>query len=111
MSTVVELVADDTGPNTILDIKDKDTGEAADLSDVATVQFKFRPVGSLVTTATVAPTVYGSPLNGQIEVDWGSSLTGVAAGNYEGEIQFTMTGGAIITVFDLVPMRIRSDFA
>ncbi len=106
----IRLVADDSGPDTPITIVDRANGNPVNLANVSSIQLKVRPVGSLVTSFTIAPTVDSAP-NGTILIDWGSSLTGLAPGAYEGELQFTLTGPKIVTLWELLQITVRADFA
>lgn len=102
------LVANDTGPDSIVAITDRDSGAVVDLTGTSSVQLKVRPRGSVTTSFTITPTVESAPL-GTIRIVWGSSLVSLAAGNYEGELQFTISG-KIVSMFDLLSIVLRADF-
>lgn len=106
--TLFKWTANDTVPQ-IVTITDKATGLPVDLTTVTSVQLKMRPKNSTTTTATVTPTVYGTPTNGQISIPTTALLASRTPGNYEGEVQLTSPSG-IETLEDLMQIQVRADF-
>ena len=108
MPTVFNVTANDTAPQ-IFTLTDRTTGLPLDLSAVTSIQLKFRLAGTTTTLATVTPTVYGTPTNGQISVPMTSLLAARAAGLYEGEVQLTSPAG-IQTLQPPMQFNVIADF-
>ena len=90
-----------------LNAEDSDTWAPIDLTN-GTVKLRIRKVGSTTLTATITLTLT-SPTAGTCAAVFPSG-TWTAAGTYEGEVEFTTSGGAIQTVQDLVKFIVRDDF-
>jgi hypothetical protein len=126
MSERIKLVRNDTRPTIVVDLKDRNTGEAINVS-TSTVRMYFRKTGDPTIVATLNGSLlpgftneYGqlivdSPYNvagvgGRCSFNWTpTSLTG-DPGLYEGEIEITFADTTVQTVFDLVKFRLRDDF-
>jgi hypothetical protein len=95
-----ELVQNDTGPQLLMVLKDSNTGDFLDLSQLGTlVQFNFSsgPGGDV---KAVIPMVPGpNALNGQAMLDWSAGTAGAmdTVGTYYGEVQITWPNGRIQT--------------
>jgi hypothetical protein len=120
-SDTLNLVVGDTLPELTLRLKDKNTAASGavldeDNSDTwapiditgATVRLRIRQLGetTLADTRTCSVT---DGTNGVCATDF-STTTFSAAGQYEGEIEITFSGGGKQTVYDLVKFKIRDDF-
>jgi len=118
----INLVANDTKPEINLTLKDSntaaagltldpddsDTWSAIDITD-PTVTVKFRALGAstVLDTMTCIKTV---PVDGKCYMPWGATTLNVSAGTYEGEISLNYTSGGILTLFDRLKFKVRSDF-
>ena len=90
----------------ILDESDPNTWQAIDLTG-ATVRLKIREVGSTTIKTTITGSVTDA-VNGRVAFQWNSQALD-AAGVYEAEMEM-QNGSGIQTVYDLIKLRVRSDF-
>jgi len=120
-SATIPLVEGDTLPILYVYLKDSNqaaTGQILDESDPATwqpinltgstVRLKIREVGSTTIKSTLTGTVTDA-INGRVAFQWTSESLN-AAGVYEAEIEMETSGGGVQTVYDLIKLRVRSDF-
>jgi len=131
MGRKILLVQGDTAP-LLMSITDPATGLPVDLSEAgAAVTFRMRPVpqGGVVTTIkatvvcsklvgvvredgsidTAAP--YNVPgAGGRCQVDWGPTDLDTA-GEFEAEVEVTLKTGKIKTIYKLLYLTIRAQFA
>ena len=123
-STTLNLVKDDTLPELKITLKDSNeaaTGKVLDANDDstwkpidltgATVRLRLREVGSETVKSTLTCSVTDAT-NGKVATDLASGSNSVIdeAGVFEGEIEITFSGGGIQTVYDLLKLKVRSDF-
>lgn len=119
-SATIPLVEGDTLPVLYLNLKDSNSaavGQILDESDPntwqpidltgATVRLKIREVGSTTIKTTITGSVTDA-VNGRVAFQWNSQALN-AAGVYEAEIEME-NGSGIQTVYDLIKLRVRSDF-
>ena len=119
----INLVARDTKPEINLVLKDSNTaasGLTLDPDDSATwaviditdptVKVKFRALGTTSILDTMTCVKVAPFTNGACFMPWGVDTLDVAAGTYEGEIELSYTDGAILTLFDRLKFKVRSDF-
>ena len=119
----INLVARDTKPEINLVLKDSNTAAAGltldpddsatwaviDITD-PTVKVKFRALGTTSILDTMTCVKVAPYTGGACFMPWGADTLDVAAGTYEGEIELTYTDGAILTLFDRLKFKVRSDF-
>lgn len=91
-----------------LDPDDSTTWAAIDLSS-ATVSVKFRLLGGTSILDTLPCTVT-SATDGECFMQWNTTTLDVAAGTYEGEIEITYTDGRVMTLYDKLKFKVRSEF-
>lgn len=119
-SATIPLVEGDTLPVLYMNLKDSNSpavGQILDESDPntwqpidlagATVRLKIREVGSTAIKTTITGSVTDAA-NGRVAFQWNSQALDTA-GVYEGEIEMETASG-IQTVYDLIKLRVRSDF-
>ena len=119
-SATIPLVEGDTLPVLYLNLKDSNSaavGQILDESDPntwqpinlanSTVRLKIREVGSTTIKTTITGSVTDA-VNGRVAFQWNSQALN-AAGVYEAEIEMENSSG-IQTVYDLIKLRVRSDF-
>jgi hypothetical protein len=94
-------------PGLILDESDPATWQPINLTG-STVRLKIREVGSTTIKSTLTGTVTDA-INGRVAFQWTSESLN-AAGVYEAEIEMETSGGGVQTVYDLIKLRVRSDF-
>lgn len=110
MAEKIKLVQGDTRPAIVCTLTDETTGAAIALTG-ATVVMKFRAMGGVTLTATVAGAVTDGP-NGIVAFYPASApemLSGLP-GDYEGEIEITFADGQVQTVYDVLKFKVREDF-
>ena len=120
-SDTLNLVTGDTLPELTFTLKDSSTaasGETLDSSDSSTwglidltgaaVKFRIREVGSTTVLSTLTCTVT-SASGGQAATTFPTGTLS-DSGTFEGEIEITFANGGIHTLYDLVKLKVRSDF-
>ena len=119
----INLVANDTKPEINLTLKDSNTAATGltldpddsstwspiDISDPA-VTVKFRALGSSTVLDTMTCVKVAPYTNGECYMPWGATTLNVSAGTYEGEISLNYTSGGILTLYDRLKFKVRSDF-
>ncbi len=90
-----------------LDTENSDTWAAIDLSG-GSVKLRIREVGKTTLTKTITATISDAS-NGKISCAIPSG-TWTVAGTFEGELEYTTSGGGIHTVQDLIKFKVRDDF-
>ena len=90
-----------------LDTENSDTWAAIDLSG-GSVKLRIREVGQTTLIKTITGTI-ASAANGRVNFAIPSG-TWTTAGTFEGEIEYTTSGGGIHTVQDLIKFKVRDDF-
>ena len=109
--TTIYLVQGDTGPQIYITVTREDTGTAVDVSG-GSARLKVRKKGSTTIDFTLTAADIGSNLaEGKLYFSLdGGQLATIASGNYEGEVEMTMSDGIIETVYERVDIVIREDF-
>ena len=90
-----------------LDTENSDTWAAIDLSG-GSVKLRIREVGQTTLTQTITGTIADAS-NDKVTCSIPSG-TWTTAGTFEGEIEYTTSGGGIHTVQDLIKFKVRDDF-
>ena len=90
-----------------LDTENSDTWAAIDLTG-GSVKLRIREVGQTTLIKTITGTI-ASAANGEVNFAIPSG-TWTTAGTFEGEIEYTTSGGGIHTVQDLIKFKVRDDF-
>tara|TARA_R100000458_G_scaffold23999_1_gene21563 strand:- start:1709 stop:2083 length:375 start_codon:yes stop_codon:yes gene_type:complete len=90
-----------------LDADDSSTWEAVNLTG-GTVKLRIREVGKTTVLSTITASLT-SASNGQCAISFPSG-TWTAAGTFEGELEYTTSGGGIQTVHDFIKFKVRDDF-
>lgn len=120
-SETLNLVAGDTLPELTITLKDSNTaasGLTLDPDDSstwapinvtgATVRMRIRELGSTVIASTLTCSI-SDGANGIVVTDFPSGTLS-SAGTFEAEIEITFSSGGVQTVFDLLKLKVRSDF-
>jgi hypothetical protein len=120
-SKTINLVTGDTLPELTLTLKDSNTAASGQILDGedsntwspidvtgATVKLRIRTLGSTVIKSTLTCLVV-SGTDGKVSTNVPTGTLD-AAGTYEAEIEITFANGGIQTVYDLVKLKVRSDF-
>lgn len=109
--TTIYLVQGDTGPQIRIGVTREDTGLAVDVGG-GTARLKVRRKGSDAVIFTLIASDIGDNLETgtlYFSLD-GGQLSDIAAGNYEGEVELTLSDGIVETVYESIPIVIREDF-
>ena len=120
-SQTLNLVTGDTLPELTFTLKDSQeaaTGSILDSEDSstwapinvtgATVRLRIRELGSSTVKSTLTCTVTDGA-NGKVATNFPVGTLDTA-GTFEGELEITFASGGIQTVYDLVKLKLRSDF-
>lgn len=91
----------------ILDPEDSSTWAAINVTG-ASVRLRLREVGSTTIKSTLTCSLT-APSLGQVATNFPAGTLDTA-GVYEGEIEITFNNGGIQTVYDLIKLKVRSDF-
>ena len=120
-ASTIKLVVGDTLPELNFTLKDSNTaasGQTLDAEDSSTwapiditngtVKLRIREVGATRGASTITLTLT-TPSSGECKTIFPTG-TWTASGTFEGEIEFTKSGGGVQTVQDLVKFVVRDDF-
>ena len=120
-ASTIKLVVGDTLPELNFTLKDSNaaaSGSTLDPEDSTTwapiditggtVRLRVREVGETTVLSTITMTLT-TPSDGECKTIFPEG-TWSASGTFEGEIEFTKSGGGIQTVQDLVKFVVRDDF-
>lgn len=120
-SKTLNLVAGDTLPELTFSLKDSNSAASGQILDTddsatwqpiniagATVRLRLRELGSTTVTATLTCNVTDAA-EGKCATNFPAG-TLITAGTFEGEIEITFASGGIQTVYDLLKLKVRSDF-
>lgn len=110
MVDTIRLVSGDKKPTITLTLTDDTSGSPIDLSaSTTTVNVNFRASGTTTLLSTISCTKTDA-VNGIVTFDFsGGALVGLAAGQYEGEIEIDFDGSTQ-TVYELLKFRVRDEF-
>jgi len=90
-----------------LDTENSDTWAVIDLTG-GSVKLRVREVGQTTLLATITGTLVDAT-SGRVNFAIPNG-TWTTAGTFEGEIEYTTSGGGIHTVQDLIKFKVRDDF-
>lgn len=120
-SETLNLVTGDTLPELTFTLKNSHaaaSGLTLDSNDSTTwapisvaggaVKFRLRELGSSVVKATLSCTILDGAA-GKVSTSFPAGTLDTA-GTFEGEIEITFSTGGIQTVYDLIKLKVRSDF-
>ena len=120
-SQTLNLVTGDTLPELTFTLKDSQeaaSGQVLDTEDSstwkpisvtgATVRLRIRELGSSTVKSTLTCTVTDAA-NGKVATNFPTGTLDTA-GTFEGELEITFASGGIQTVYDLIKLKVRSDF-
>lgn len=120
-SQTLNLVTGDTLPELTFTLKDSQEAASGSILDSedsstwapinvtgATVRLRIRELGSSTVKSTLTCTVTDGG-NGKVATDFPAGTLDTA-GTFEGELEITFASGGIQTVYDLVKLKVRSDF-
>ena len=105
-----KYVQGDTGPQIRFTFTDEDTGLLTDLTD-SQVLLHLRPAGGSVILTRELFINPETASNGVAIVAWQEGDLNVTPGTYEAEIEVILSSGLRTTLFDVIVLRIRADFA
>lgn len=109
--TTIYLVQGDTGPQIKLTVTREDTGYPIDVSGGSAL-LKVRKRGESTLEFTLTAQNVGDDLeNGVLVFSLsGGQLATIAAGNYDGEVEITLSDSTVETVYEKLDIVIREDF-
>ena len=120
-SQTLNLVAGDTLPELTFTLKDSQEAASGSILDSedsstwapinvtgATVRLRIRELGSSTVKSTLTCSVTDGA-NGKVATNFPVGTLDTA-GTFEGELEITFASGGIQTVYDLVKLKVRSDF-
>ena len=120
-SDTIKFVVGDTLPSLEFTLKDSNTAASGQTLDTensdtwapidlagGSVKLRIREVGQTTLTQTITGTITNAS-NGKVTCTIPSG-TWTTAGTFEGEIEYTTSGGGIHTVQDLIKFKVRDDF-
>lgn len=120
-SETINLVTGDTLPELTFTLRDSNTaasGQTLDPNNSATwapinvsggaVRLRLRELGSTTVKSTLICTITDGSA-GKVSTDFPAGTLDTA-GTFEGEIEITFSSGGIQTVYDLIKLKVRSDF-
>jgi hypothetical protein len=105
-----KYVQGDTGPQIRFTFTDEDTGLLTNLTG-AQVVLHLRPTGGSVILTRELFINPETASNGEAIVAWQEGDLNVTPGTYEAEIGIVLSSGQKETLFDVIVLRIRADFA
>ena len=106
----LKLVQNDTLPAVSLRLTDAVTGAVLDVSAATTtVTAHIRAAGSSTLKESIVLTKPNGGTDGVVSLTWTATALDTA-GDYEAEIEISFNGSKQ-TVFDVIPMNIRPQFA
>jgi hypothetical protein len=95
---------------TTLDITDPSTWNPIDITNVTSINMKFREIGSSTLKSTIGCTKVSPFTDGHVIMNWGLTDLDSISGDYEGEIELTYSSGKVLTVPDLLRFDVRAGF-
>jgi hypothetical protein len=111
--TPVKLVEVDSAPDITFTLTDKVTGAALDLTTFTSAELRFRQLGTTTLLATLVPIVLGDPLNGQLIMEWGTTLEDLPAGSvpgfFEGQLKM-LFGTKLLSGYDALQFYVKPSF-
>jgi len=120
-SQTINLVTGDTLPELVFTLKDSRSaapGKTLDENDSSTwepinitgsvVRLRLRELGSTAVKSTLDCTVTDG-INGKAVTNFPEGVLDTA-GTFEGELEITFDSGGKQTVYDLIKLKVRSDF-
>lgn len=108
-SHTLKLVQNDTLPQLIIALTDKTDSSAIDLTNVATILVKLKPLGGTVVKVSM-PAYRSSPFtSGNMFLDFPTGALDTT-GVFTAEIELTYSSGRIQTVFDELKFEVRGEY-
>ena len=111
---IIQVVKGDTGPQLKATVTRSDTGEAFIGSGSINLRIRKKATTTILATipldtitSNLAAGLLVFPLSSFLAP---SSGTGPEEGFYEGEIEFTLANGEVMSVFELIDIKVRDDF-
>ncbi len=120
-SDTLNLVTGDTLPELTFTLRDSNTAASGQTLDPnnnttwapinvtgASVKLRLRELGSTSVKSTLTCSVSDGSA-GKVITDFPAGTLDTA-GTFEGEIEITFSSGGVQTVYDLIKLKVRSDF-
>ena len=108
---IIQVVKGDTGPQLKATVTRSDTGEA--FIGSGSINLRIRKKGTTSIISTIAlDAVLSNLSSGTLVFPLSAFLTdsSTTEGFYEGEIEFTLADNSIMSVFELIDIKVREDF-
>jgi len=108
---IIQVVKGDTGPQLKATVTRSDTGDP--FVGSGTINLRIRKKGNTAIISTIGlDTITSNLASGLLVFPLQDFLTdsSVEEGFYEGEIEFTLADGQIMSVFELIDFKVRDDF-
>ena len=108
---IIQVVKGDTGPQLKATVTRSDTGEA--FIGSGSINLRVRKKGTTSIISTIAlDAVLSNLSSGVLVFPLSTFLTNstTTEGFYEAEIEFTLADGSIMSVFELIDIKVREDF-
>ena len=108
---IIQVVKGDTGPQLRATVTRSDTGVAFVGSSTTNLRIRKKGTSTIISTIPL-DTVESSLSTGSLVFPLSSFLTNSSTtdGFYEAEIEFTLSYGQIMSVFELIDIKVRDDF-
>tara|TARA_B110000908_G_scaffold148994_1_gene181929 strand:- start:1279 stop:1656 length:378 start_codon:yes stop_codon:yes gene_type:complete len=108
-SHTLKLVRNDTLPQLIIDLTDKTDNTPIDLTNIASIAMKIRPLGGSEIKVSIPMYRTAPYINGSTFMDFPAGALDTA-GIFTGEVELTYLSGKIQTVFDEIKLEVRGDY-
>lgn len=108
-SHTLKLVRNDTSPELNLTLTDGTDNTAVDLTNVATLVLKVRPLGGTTVKVSVPMYRIAPYTSGAVFMQWPVAALDTA-GIFTGEIELTYSDSKVQTVFDELKFEVREDY-
>ena len=104
------LVKNDNKPQIKARLTQQDTGGVANFAG-GSARLRFRKKGTTTVLFTLLASDSGTNFaNGIAVFQFGATDLAIDAGQYEGEIEVTYSGGDVESVFEILDFVVRDDF-
>jgi len=108
-SHTIKLVRNDTSPELNLTLTDGTDNTAVDLTNVASILLKVRPLNGTVVKINIPVYRIAPFTTGKVFMQWPTDALDTA-GVFTGELEMTYSDGKVQTVFDELKFEVRGDY-
>lgn len=103
----INLVQNDRHPDIYFTVKDLNTGDAIDVTNI-TVRLHFRQLGVSAIKSTIVGTKPNGGADGYVKFTWPAGALDTP-GPHEGEVELEYLDGTKHTIFAKQPFRVRPE--